>query len=77
MRACGQRHFYGPLPVGSLQASKSDRLLGFVEESARLCAFLRGYGAIGRSSAALSAVAASTASFVHTVNAALLAPVAP
>ena len=35
------------------------------------------YGAIGRSSAALSALAGSTASFVHTVNAALLAPVAP
>jgi hypothetical protein len=29
-RACGQRHFYGPLPVGSLQASKSDRLLASV-----------------------------------------------
>ena len=24
---CGRRHFYGPLPDGSLQASKSDRLL--------------------------------------------------
>ena len=26
-RACGRRHFYGPLPVGSLLAAKSDRLL--------------------------------------------------
>ena len=26
-RACGQRHFYGPFPVGSLLAGKSDRLL--------------------------------------------------
>jgi hypothetical protein len=25
-RACGQRHFYGPLPAGSLRAAKSDRL---------------------------------------------------
>ena len=26
-RACGRRHFYGPLPVWPLQGSKSDRLL--------------------------------------------------
>jgi hypothetical protein len=26
-RACGQRHFYGPLPFGSLWATKSDGLL--------------------------------------------------
>ena len=26
-RTCGRRLFYGPLPVGSLEASKSDRLL--------------------------------------------------
>jgi hypothetical protein len=25
-RACGRRHFYGPLPSGSLRAAKSDRL---------------------------------------------------
>ena len=27
-RACGRRHFYGPLPFGSLPPAKSDRLLG-------------------------------------------------
>jgi hypothetical protein len=32
-RACGQRDFYGPLPVGSLQASKSDRLLSREERT--------------------------------------------
>src|ERR1035437_8341981 len=25
--ACGRRHFFGPLPVGSLQTAKSDRRL--------------------------------------------------
>ncbi len=33
LRACGRRHFYGPLPVGSLQPSKSDRLLERMQAS--------------------------------------------
>jgi hypothetical protein len=35
-RTCGRRHFYGPLPFGSLRAAKSDRLLDHDTMEARV-----------------------------------------